>query len=290
MITEGRHEDCSGRERGSGKTLVAGSLAFLLARAGYTTLAIDADSAPNLGFLLGLSSRDAGAIVPVSKNEGLIAAKTGTAFPGVYSLNFTVDDVVSKYAVPTPAGVHLLVMGTVTSMGAGCTCPANSMIRALLRHLFVERDEVVVLDMEAGVEHIGRGTAENVDMMLVVSDAHRQSLAIAERIARMAQDAGIPRLALIGNRITDAGQEQVIRDFAIARKLVVTGMIPFDAAVMRAGIAGDSIETLENSAALCASAESLSRIFQDLKNERLFGWTRRNIHEDAGDHGPGRNR
>ena len=110
---------------GSGKTLVAGSLAFLLTRAGYTTLTIDADSAPNLGFLLGLSAREAGAIVPVSKNEGLIAAKTGTAFPGVYSLNFTVDDVVSKYAVPTPAGPHLLVMGTVTSMGAGLHLPGK---------------------------------------------------------------------------------------------------------------------------------------------------------------------
>ena len=195
---------------GAGKTLVAGGLAFLLARTGYTTLAIDADSAPNLGFLLGLSSRDEGAIVPVSKNEALIAAKTGTAYPGVYSLNFTVDDVVSKYAVPTPAGVYLLVMGTVASMGAGCTCPANSVIRALLRHLIVDRDEAVVLDMEAGVEHLGRGTAEGVDMMLVISDAHRQSLAIAGRIARMSQDAGIPRIALIGNRIADAGQEQVL--------------------------------------------------------------------------------
>jgi CO dehydrogenase maturation factor len=254
---------------GSGKTLVAGSIAFLLARAGYTTLAIDADSAPNLGFLLGLSAREAGAIVPVSKNEGLIAAKTGTAYPGVYALNFTVDDVVSKYAVPTPAGAHLLVMGTVTSMGAGCTCPANSIVRVLLRHLLVERDEMVVLDMEAGVEHIGRGTAESVDMMLVASDAHRQSLAIAERILRMAQDAGIPRAALVGNRIMDAGQEQVIKDFAQARDLAVAGMIPFDAAVTRAGIAGDSIETLQNSAAVRAIGGILDRIFQDLKERPL---------------------
>ena len=195
-------------KRGAGKTLVAGGFAFLLARTGDTTLAIDADSAPNLGFLLGPSSRDEGAIVPVAKNEALIAAKTGTAYPVVYPLNFTVDDVVSKYAVPTPAGVHLLVMGTVASMGPGCTCPVNSVIRALLRHLIVDRDEAVVLDMEAGVEHLGRGTAEGVDMMLVISDAHRQSLAIAGRIARMSQDAGIPRIALIGNRIADAGRNR----------------------------------------------------------------------------------
>src|SRR5208337_439060 len=208
--------------------------AFLVARAGYTTLAIDADSAPNLGFLLGLSYQDAGAIVPVSQNEALIAAKTGTGYSGVYTLNITVYDVVLKYAVPTPSGVHLLVMGTVVSMGSGCTCPANSVIRALLRHLIVDRKEAVVLDMEAGVEHLGRGTAENVDMMLVVSDANRQSLAIAGTIARMAQDAGISRTALIGNRIVDAGQEQVIQDFARAHDLAVAGMIPFDPAVIRA--------------------------------------------------------
>jgi CO dehydrogenase maturation factor len=255
---------------GSGKTLVAGSLAFLMARAGYTTLAIDADSAPNLGFLLGLSSREAGAIVPVSKNRELIAAKTGTAYPGVYALNFTVDDVVSKYAVPTPAGAYLLVMGTVTSMGAGCTCPANSMIRALLHHLFVERDEMVVLDMEAGVEHIGRGTAENVDVMLVVSDAHRQSLATAGTILRMAQDAGIPRAVLVGNRIMDAGQEQVIRDFAQTHDLTIAGMIPFDAVVARAGIAGDSIKTLQHSASVHAIGGILDRICQDLKERPVF--------------------
>jgi len=247
---------------GAGKTLVAGSLAFLLARAGYTTLAIDADSAPNLGFLLGLSQEVAAGIVPVSKNEDLIAAKTGTGYPGVYTLNFSIDDVVTKYSVPTPAGVHLLVMGTVVSMGAGCTCPANSVIRALLRHLIIERDEAVVLDMEAGVEHLGRGTAESVDVMLVISDANRQSLAIAGTIARMAQDAGIPRIALAGNRIADAGQERGIRDFAAAQNLEVIGMIPFNQMVVRAGINGDAVSSLTASPVYLAIEEMLNRIIQ----------------------------
>ena len=245
---------------GSGKTLLSGSLAFLFARAGHTTLAIDADSAPNLAFLLGLSPREADAIVPVSKNADLIAAKTGTSYPGVYALNVSVSDVVAKYAVPTPAGPHLLVMGTVTSMGTGCTCPANSVVRALLRHLLVERDEVVILDMEAGVEHIGRGTAESVDVMLVVSDAHRQSLAIAGRIAQMAKDAGIPRVALVGNRIQDEGQGAAIRDFARLNDLVVAGMIPFDPAVIRAGVAGEPVVALQGSEALHALAGVLDRI------------------------------
>jgi CO dehydrogenase maturation factor len=159
-------------------------------------------------------------------------------------------------------------MGTVVSMGSGCTCPANSVIRALLHHLIIDRDEVVILDMEAGVEHLGRGTAESVDMMLVVSDANKQSLSIAGTIAQMARDAGIPRIALVGNRIVDDGQEQVIREFAAAHDLEVTGMIPFDTSVVRAGIAGDPITTLESSDALHTIGEILSRIEQDTK-ERL---------------------
>jgi CO dehydrogenase maturation factor len=258
---------------GSGKTFLSGSLAFLFSLAGYTTLAIDADSAPNLGCLLGLSSREMDTIVPVSKNAGLIAAKTGTTFPGVYSLNFSVDDVVAKHAVSTPAGPHLLVMGTVTSMGSGCTCPANSMVRALLRHLFVDRSEMVILDMEAGVEHIGRGTAENVDMMLVISDAHRQSLAIAGKVMKMALDAGIPRVALVGNRIMDATQEQIIRDFAQDNRLDVAGIIPFDPSVVRAGIAGDSIETLQNSAAIHAIRGILEQICRKVKEQPLVHGT-----------------
>jgi CO dehydrogenase maturation factor len=252
---------------GSGKTLLAGSLAFLFARAGHTTLALDADSAPNLAFLLGLSPREADAIIPVSKNADLIAAKTGTSYPGVYALNFSVNDIVTKYAVPTPAGPHLLVMGTVTSMGAGCTCPANSVVRALLRHLLVEHREVVILDMEAGVEHIGRGTAENVDVMLVVSDAHRQSLAIAGKIAQMARDAGIPRVELVGNRIQDPAQDRVIRDFARSRNLPVPGMIPFDPAVTRAGVAGEAVAALKGSAALDAIGEILSEISREMADQ-----------------------
>ncbi|MFZ0006278.1 MAG: AAA family ATPase [Methanoregula sp.] len=245
---------------GSGKTLVAGSFSYLLARAGYKTLAIDADSAPNLGSLLGLSAPETTTIMPVSKNEDLISTKTKTGYPGVYSLNFSVADVIGKYAVPTPTGAHLLVMGTVSSMGGGCTCPANSVIRALLRHLLVERDEMVVLDMEAGVEHLGRGTAENVDIMLVASDANRQSLAIAETILRMAQDAGIPRTALIGNKIANPGQEQIIQDFARTREIAIAGMIPSDDTVTKAGITGDSVISLQNSPAFAAIREILAGI------------------------------
>ena len=245
---------------GTGKTFLAGSLAFLLARAGHTTLAIDADSAPNLGSFLGLSSGESETITPISKNDELIAAKTRTGFPGVYALNFTVDDVVRKHAVLTPSGVNLLVMGTVLSAGAGCTCPASSVVRALLRHLLVDRDEMIVLDMEAGLEHLGRGTAENVDIMLVVSDANHQSLAIAGTIIRLAREAGIPRTALVGNRIMNDAQREAIQEFARSHDIPVFGLVPFDDAVTRAGMAGDPVSALADSDAVHEVREILHRI------------------------------
>src|SRR4030066_96924 len=142
---------------GVGKTLIAGVLASGFAARGLKTIAIDADSSPNLALTLGLSTEEARKIVPISENKELVESKTSTGYSGVYRLSFTVDDIVRDYAVSTPLGVNLIVMGTVKAMEAGCMCAPNSVIRAMLRHLIVERDEALVLDLEAGVEHIGRG-------------------------------------------------------------------------------------------------------------------------------------
>src|SRR5208337_471556 len=173
-------------------------------------------------------------------------------FSGVYNLNFSVDDIVRDHSIPTPAGVHLLVMGAVKSMGAGCACAANSMIRALLRHLVVERDEAVVLDMEAGVEHLGRGTAEAVDWMLVISDANKKSLITAATIANMAREAGMTHVAMVGNRIENDVQKDIVNAFADQHGLPLLGVVPYDRAVMQAGIHGSSVLTLDGNSVLQA--------------------------------------
>lgn len=250
---------------GVGKTLIAGGIAMTLAQADHTTIAIDADPAPNLAVSLGISLQEANAISPVSENAELIRAKTATTYPGVYSLNFTVSDIVSKFSVPTPAGVNLLVMGTVKSMNGGCSCAANSVIRALIRHLIVERDEAVVLDMEAGVEHLGRGTAGGVDCMLVVSDANAKSLDIAGKITAMAKNSGIPHIMLVGNRIQTSSQKNTVKEFAARHSLHVAGYIPFDPAVAEAGISGNSLLTLTCSPALEA-IEKIGRLIMNTCN------------------------
>jgi CO dehydrogenase maturation factor len=233
---------------GVGKTFFAGSLAEQFVRAGHPVIAIDADSSPNLALTLGLSAEQAQEIVPVAENEELVRLKTGTDYPGVFRLSFTVDDIIGRYAVPTPSGAGLLVMGTVKAIGSGCACPAHSVVRALMRHLVVERDEVVILDMEAGIEHLVRGTAEHVEILLAVTDANLKSLETAATICRLARKSGIRRIGLVANRIADDWQESAIRRFAEQHNLNVIALLPFDPLVAESGMTGVPLDRSASSA------------------------------------------
>jgi CO dehydrogenase maturation factor len=225
---------------GVGKTLIAGGLASGFAARGLKTIAIDADSSPNLALTLGLSAEEARKIVPVSENKELVESKTGTGYSGVYRLQFTVDDIVRDYAVCTPFNVSLIVMGTVKAMEAGCMCAPNAVIRAMLRHLIVERDEAVVLDLEAGVEHIGRGTARHVDALLIVADSNLKSLEIAKHIYDLASKAGMKNLHLVGNRVMNPAQETAIKTFADKNGMPILALIPFDSKVTEADMLGET--------------------------------------------------
>ncbi|MFW6117492.1 MAG: cobyrinic acid a,c-diamide synthase, partial [Thermoproteota archaeon] len=195
---------------------------------------------PNLALTLGLPREETRQIVPVSENEALIESKTNTGYPGVYQLTFKVDDVVRDFSVKTPLGVNLVVMGTVRSMGSGCTCPANAVVRALLRHLVVERDEAVILDMEAGVEHLGRGTTSNVDSMLIVADANMKALEIAKHIHHLATSAGMEDVFLVGNKVRSQVQTEAIQKFAKENNLPILDLVPFDPKVMEAEMQGET--------------------------------------------------
>ncbi|MDD1674016.1 MAG: P-loop NTPase [Methanomicrobiales archaeon] len=248
---------------GVGKTFIAGTLAWLFAREGKPVIAIDADSSPNLALSLGISPEQAEQILPVSENKELIDLKTATEFPGVYNLSFTVDDIITRYALPTPAGVHLLVMGTVAAMGSGCACPANMVVQALLRHLVVHRGEVVILDMEAGVEHLGRGTADHVDLMLVVTDANGKSLHTARRIAHLSEGSGILRVTILGNRIENAEQQHLVQEFCHRYTLPLLGCVPFDPLVRDAGLRGGSVFPVQDGEALRSLEKIRKKLLAD---------------------------
>jgi len=225
---------------GVGKTLIAGVLAASYARKGFTVLAIDADPTPNLALTLGLSAEEAGRIVPISENTSLIESKTQTGISGVYNLAFSVEDIVERFSVKTPYNVNLLVMGTVKSAGAGCMCPANTVIRALLHHLIVKRREAVVTDMEAGLEHMGRGTAEHVETMLVVTDSSRKSLEAAKKLHDLASQIGIKKCFTVGNRVASQQESEHIENFAEANELELLGLVPFDQLVAEADMRGET--------------------------------------------------
>jgi len=223
---------------GVGKTVVAGVLASFFAEKGFKVLAIDADPSPNLALTLGIPLDKANKIVPIFENVGLIEQKTSTGIGGVYRLTFTVEDIVEKFTVKSPYDVNLLVMGTVRSAGAGCTCPANAVVRALLQHLLVERDEAVVMDMEAGVEHMGRGTAKHVDIMLTITDSSLKSMETARKIHNLAVEAGVPRVFIVGNKVANLGDAELIKRFASDNNLLLVGMIPYDEQILRADVQG----------------------------------------------------
>ena len=251
---------------GVGKTFVAGVLADFFVRKRFKVLAIDADPSPNLALTLGIPLDEATKIVPVSENSQLLESKTQTNFEGVYRLSFTVDDIVEKFGVKSPYGMNLLVMGTVRSAGAGCTCPANAVIRALLRHLIVERDEVVVMDMEAGVEHMGRGTARHMDTMLIVADSSLKSLEIAKKISGLANEAGIKNAFIIGNKVRDSNEGEMIKHFAATNKMSVLDFVPYDETILKADMEGEApLKYTEVSKGIAA----VQRIGENLINPKI---------------------
>jgi len=225
---------------GVGKTLLSGTLASYFAKKGFKVMAIDADPSPNLALTLGIPIEEANKIVPISENAELLEKKTRTDYPGVYKLHFRVDDIIQDNGMQSPYGVNLLVMGTVKTAGQGCACGANAVVRELLRHLIVDRDEIVIVDMEAGVEHMGRGTASHVDIMLIVADSSRKSLEIAKKISRMSHEAGIKKVYIVGNRIRDSEEKELITDFTAKNGLPLLALIPYDDTVVKADRVGEA--------------------------------------------------
>jgi len=250
---------------GVGKTFVAGALADSFAKKGHKVIAIDADPSPNLALTLGIPVDQASKIVPISENRRLIESKTQTSFAGVYRLSFRVDDIVRDFCVETPYGISLLVMGGVKSAGGGCTCPANAVIRALLQHLVVERDEAVIVDMEAGVEHIGRGTAKHVDTMLVVTDSSFKSMETARKICSLAAELGIKRSFFVGNKVRDPEEAALIERFAAENGAPLLGLVPYDEKILKAEMQGETPLKYANDSQSIAAIQKIG--------ERLFKHT-----------------
>lgn len=188
---------------GVGKTTLSSLLACHFARQGRRVLAIDADPSPCLGPALGFSSETLLSLRPIADMADLIAERTGCDVQQgagkFFKLNPKVSDLPERFSAQI-GNIRLLLLGAVQEGGSGCICPASTLLKQLVRHVLLERDEVVLLDLYAGVEHLGRGTAEAVDVMVAVAEPTHRSLRTVRQIQALASDIGINRMLLVGNK------------------------------------------------------------------------------------------
>jgi CO dehydrogenase maturation factor len=224
---------------GVGKTLLASLLSRLFAEAGYAVIAIDADPNSNLAITLGFPHPEK--ITPISEMRDLIEERTGTPpgkSGGFFKLNPKVDDLPDKY-FQKHDGIKLMVMGRIKKGGTGCYCSENALLQALTTHLLLERNDIVIMDMEAGVEHLGRATAKAVDKLIIVVEPSRTSLETARRIDKLAHEIGLKNIAVVGNKI----RSQQDRDFLITNlsDFEILGFIPYDQAIAEAEVSNRSL-------------------------------------------------
>lgn len=226
---------------GVGKSTLAAGLALLMARRGQKVLAVDADPDSNLAACLGISSEKQKAIVPISKQVALIEERTGAKvkqYGQIFKLNPEVTDIADRYALQHD-GVALLVLGAVEKGGGGCACPESVLIRALVTDLVLVKNEALIMDMEAGVEHLGRGTARGVDTMIVVLEPGQRSIETAHRVIRMGKEIGLRNIQFVANKITSPEDEAFIRGAFPEHRLL--GVIPYSEEIRLADRTGRSV-------------------------------------------------
>jgi CO dehydrogenase maturation factor len=234
-----------------GKTTLSALLAHVFVERGQKVLAIDADPAAGLAAACGVPPGKAEAITPVADMEDLIYERTGARkgeTGGYFKLNPRVDDIPERFAVSPPGteagrnGIRILSMGSVNTGGTGCLCPENTLLRTLVTHLLLRQDEVLIMDMEAGVEHLGRGTARAVDAFIVVVEPGRRSIQTAHSIQALAADLGIERVFAVGNKVASESDEEFIREQLPGFELL--GFLPADAKAIEADRRGLAVYDL----------------------------------------------
>ena len=217
---------------GVGKTTLSSTLARLYAEEGRTVLAADVDPDANLGLALGLTEEEVNSIVPISKMRDLVEERTGATYANkFFKLNPQVSDIPDKFSKEIN-GVKLLVMGTVDVGGSGCVCPEHVMLKSILSAMVFRKDDVVVMDMEAGLEHLGRGTASLMDQFIVVIEPGARSVQTYEKVKQLAADIGVTKVNVVANKIRDESDKEFIRARIPEENLL--GFISYNAEVIDA--------------------------------------------------------
>ena len=223
---------------GVGKTTIAATLARLYAEEGHPVLAADVDPDANLGLALGFPEEILDSIVPITKMRKLIEERTeASADNRFYKINPRVSDIPDKYSKEYN-GVKLLTLGTVETAGSGCVCPENAMLKRIINNLILHREDVVLLDMEAGLEHLGRGTTEGMDQFIVVIEPGARSVQTYRNVKRLAEELGVKKVRVVANKIRDESDEAFVKDRIPESDLL--GFVHYNPEIMNADREGVS--------------------------------------------------
>jgi len=254
---------CISGKGGAGKTTFAGTLTRLLARDGLDMIAIDADPDHNLHSTLGIKEENVRELTPLAEMDALVKERTGASpdvYGSIFKLNPRVSDLLQKMWIDAPDNIKFILMGTVKKGGSGCVCPANVLLKAFLKQV-LSTDYNVIVDMEAGIEHLGRGTAEYADGLITVIEPTPNSVETARKIKNLARDIGLEKTYVVGNKVANAHEGEFIRKHFND----ILGIIPFDPIVKEAEMDGKALVDYSDSGAL----EAISKIKDLVKEEML---------------------
>ena len=243
---------------GVGKSTIAASIALILAERGLRVLALDADPDANLAAALGIPSDMP--IAPISEEIALIEERTGAKvreYGKMFKLNPEVGDVADKLAVKYN-GVELLVLGAINKGGSGCACPENTFIKTLVNDLILYKNETLIMDMEAGIEHLGRSTAMGVDMMLIVVEPGQRSVDCANTVIRLSREIGLNRFMIVGNKITNEEDRAYIASAFKGQE--ITAFLPYSQNIRNADRDGVSVLEGMNAEERAVIEEIISQI------------------------------
>lgn len=251
---------------GVGKTTLAGTLARILSDRGFSVIAVDADPDANLGSAIGFSPQELHQIKPIADMTHLIEERTGArpgSMGGVFKLNPEVKDIPETYSLKRDH-IRLLTLGRAKKGGAGCYCPEGVFLKRLLGHLILQSSEMVILDMEAGVEHLSRGTTGSVDAFIVVVEPGKRSLQTAADVRRMARDLGIKSIFVVGNKVGSPEELAFLKENFPDSEFL--GAISFDRSVIDADLKGIAPYDA-GSPVVAETAAILDKLFERIRKE-----------------------
>jgi len=254
---------------GVGKTTLTSLLAWIYSTEGNKVIAIDANPDANLAIALGISAKESSHITPIAELQELIQERTGakpSSFGTFFKLNPKVDDIPERFSIQKD-GIKLLVMGTVKRGGSGCLCPEGALLKSLVSHLVLSRSEVVIMDMDAGVENLGRGTAKDVDAFIIVVEPGQRSFQTAQAIRDLAKDLGIKKCYIVGSKTHNDDERQFIIDNL--PNFEVLGFINYHPEVAEADRLGKSV--FETAPAAVAEAKNIKKKLEQIISRRQVG-------------------